>query len=67
MLSGYLCNDVTGGVPVQKQKFNLPVTYNGMVWSASGSRFYVSGGSNDIVYPFKRSAGPFSSTHPSSC
>src|SRR3984893_11337320 len=35
--------DVTGPVPVQKQKFNLPITYNGLVWDASGARFYVSG------------------------
>ena len=51
--------DVTGPVPVQKQKFNLPVAYNGLVWNASGTEFYVSGGANDIVYPFKKAAGSF--------
>jgi YVTN family beta-propeller protein len=51
--------DVTGRVPVQKQKFNLPITYNGLVWDASGTEFYVSGGADDIVYPFKKVNGAF--------
>lgn len=51
--------DVSGPVPVQKQKINLPVTYNGMVWDSSGTRFYVSGGADDIVYPFKKVKGAF--------
>jgi len=51
--------DVSRGAPVQTQKFNLPVTYNGLVWDPSGERFYVSGGANDIVYPFKRSGHSF--------
>jgi YVTN family beta-propeller protein len=46
--------DLSGVVPVQKQKINLPVTYNGLLWNSSGSRFYVSGGSDDIIYPFKK-------------
>jgi hypothetical protein len=49
-----LVYDVSGPVPVQKQKINLPVTFNGLVWDSSGSSFYVSGGANDIVYPFKK-------------
>jgi YVTN family beta-propeller protein len=51
--------DVSGPVPIQKQKINLPVTYNGMVWDQSGSRFYVSGGSSDIVYPFEKVGSQF--------
>jgi YVTN family beta-propeller protein len=51
--------DVSSGTPVQKQKFNLPVTYNGLVWNASGTRFYASGGANDIVYPFVKVNGSF--------
>ena len=51
--------EVTGPVPVQKQKINLPITYNGLVWDSSGTRFYVSGGADDIVYPFKRVNGSF--------
>lgn len=51
--------DVTGPTPLQTQKFNLPVTYNGLAWDASGSRFYVSGGANDLVYPFKKAGTQF--------
>jgi DNA-binding beta-propeller fold protein YncE len=46
--------DVTGPAPVQKQKVNLPITYVGLTWDATGTKFYVSGGANDIVYPFKK-------------
>jgi YVTN family beta-propeller protein len=54
-----LVYDVAGKTPVQKQKFNLPITYNGLVWDASGTEFYVSGGAGDIVYPFKKVASTF--------
>jgi hypothetical protein len=51
--------DVTGSVPVQTQKLNLPITDNGLVRDASGAGFYVSGGADDIVYPFKKVNGSF--------
>jgi YVTN family beta-propeller protein len=51
--------DVSGPAPVQKQKLNIPVTYCGLVWDPNGSRFYVSGGVNDVVYVFKNSNGAF--------
>jgi YVTN family beta-propeller protein len=51
--------DVTGQAPVQKQKFNLPIAYNGLVWDSTGTKFYVSGGASDIVYPFKKVADAF--------
>jgi YVTN family beta-propeller protein len=51
--------DVSVPVPIQKQKFNIPVTYNGLVWDKTGSHFYVSGGSDDIVYVFKKSGSQF--------
>jgi len=51
--------DVSGPTPIQKQKINLPVTYNGLLWDKNGTRFYVSGGSDDIVYPFKRVGSRF--------
>src|SRR5215470_3041596 len=51
--------DVSCRVPIQKQKFNIPVTYNGLVWDKTGSRFYVSGGSDDMVYPFKKVGSQF--------
>src|SRR5262249_35982202 len=46
--------DVSSGLPVQKQKINLPVTDNGLAWAADGERFYASGGAQDIVYPFRK-------------
>ena len=51
--------DISGPSPVQKQKLNLPITDNGLVWDASGNEFYASGGANDIVYPFKKMSGSF--------
>jgi YVTN family beta-propeller protein len=51
--------DVSGSAPVQKQKINLPVTYNGLAWDPTGTRFYASGGADDIVYPFKNVNGAF--------
>ena len=49
--------DVRGAQPVQKQRLNLPDTYNGLVWGPSGKRFYVSAGTDDRVYVYKAS-GP---------
>jgi len=51
--------DVSGPVAVQKQKVNLAMTDNGLVWDSSSTGFYVSGGANDIVYPFKNVNGSF--------
>ena len=51
--------DVSGPAPVQKQKFNLPHTYNGLAWDSCGTRFYVSGGADDMVYPFRLVNGSF--------
>src|SRR5215469_7560715 len=51
--------DVSGPVPVQKQKINLPVTYNGLIWDKRGTRFYASGGADDVVYPFKKVGSTF--------
>ena len=51
--------DLSGPTPVQKQKLNIPLTYCGLVWDPSGSRFYVSGDSGDMVYVFKNARGSF--------
>jgi hypothetical protein len=59
--------DVAGPVPVQTQKINLPVTYNGLAWDPRGNRFYVSGGADDIVYPFEKVNGAFQLDPHSSC
>jgi YVTN family beta-propeller protein len=42
--------DVSGAHPVQKQVISVPNTYNGVVWSPSGTEFFVSGGDNDNVH-----------------
>ena len=51
--------DVSGPVPVQKQKLNVPVTYCGLAWAPGGSRFYVSGGIGDVIYVFKKDGDQF--------
>jgi YVTN family beta-propeller protein len=47
--------DVRGAKPVQKQKINIPNTYQGLIWDPSGTRFYVAGGIDDRVEIFKNS------------
>jgi len=45
--------DVRGAKPKQKQKINIPNTYQGLIWDPSGTRFYVAGGIDDRVEVFK--------------
>ena len=45
--------DVRGPKPKQKQKINIPNTYQGLIWDPSGTRFYVAGGIDDRVEIFK--------------
>jgi YVTN family beta-propeller protein len=45
--------DVRGAKPKQKQKINIPNTYQGLIWDPSGTRFYVAGGIDDRVEIFK--------------
>jgi hypothetical protein len=33
--------------------------HNGLIWDKGGTRFYVSGGGNNIVYPFKKVGSQF--------
>jgi YVTN family beta-propeller protein len=47
--------DVRGAKPKQKQKINIPNTYQGLIWDPSGARFYVAGGIDDRVEIFKNS------------
>ncbi|HUI80654.1 MAG TPA: hypothetical protein VLY24_22170 [Bryobacteraceae bacterium] len=42
--------DISTPVPVQKQVIPIPVTYNGIVFDPSGTRFYVSGCTTDNVH-----------------
>jgi YVTN family beta-propeller protein len=41
------------GSVTSRQVLNTPSTYNGMVWAPDGTRFYVSGGTNDRVLIYK--------------
>jgi YVTN family beta-propeller protein len=44
--------DVSSGNLIERQKINIPNTYNGLAWSGDGKRFYVSGGIDDRVYVY---------------
>ncbi len=54
--------DVSGGAPVQKQAIPVPNTYSGLAFSPDGTRFYVSGGVNDNVHFYARTAGTWAET-----
>ena len=42
--------DISTPAPIQKQVVQLPVTYHGIVFDPSGTRFYVSGCATDNVH-----------------
>ena len=42
--------DISTQVPIQKQVVQIPVTYNGVVFDPSGTRFYVAGCTTDNVH-----------------
>ncbi len=44
--------DVSGPVPVLRQRIDVPNTYCGLSWFSDGRRFAVSGGADDRVYLF---------------
>src|SRR5262249_58901717 len=46
--------DIAGGEPKQRQALPVPNAYNGLVWRADGTGFYVSGGGDDVVHGFRR-------------
>jgi DNA-binding beta-propeller fold protein YncE len=48
---------VTNDTPRQSQVLQVPDTFDGIAWSPSGNAFYVSGGVDDDVHIFERSAG----------
>jgi DNA-binding beta-propeller fold protein YncE len=51
--------DVSGAAPVKRQVIDVPDSFQGLVWSPSGARFYVSGGVDDDVLEFAAAAGRF--------
>jgi YVTN family beta-propeller protein len=52
--------DISKGTPVQKQVLTVPNTYVGLAFAPGGDAFYVTGGVDDNVHTFKRSAGVWS-------
>jgi YVTN family beta-propeller protein len=52
--------DISTGAPVQTQVLTVPNTYVGLAFAPAGDAFYVSGGVDDNVHAFKRSAGAWS-------
>jgi DNA-binding beta-propeller fold protein YncE len=48
---------VANDTPRQSQVLQVPDTFDGIAWNAAGTAFYVSGGSDDNVHVFERSAG----------
>jgi len=49
----FLWYDVTGQAPVQKQRIQFAGDVQRAGVGPGGTKFYVSGGVNDIVYPFQ--------------
>ena len=52
--------DITGRQPRQLQVLTVPNTYQGITWSPSSDRLFVSGGKDDTVLEFTRSGATFS-------
>jgi len=42
--------DIATSTPIQKQVVQIPITYNGLAFDPSGTRFYVSGCTTDNVH-----------------
>ena len=51
--------DVAGPRPKQLQVIPLTNTFEGLAWSPSSERFFVSGGSDDVVLEFVRNQSAF--------
>jgi len=56
--------DVTHSTPRPLQVLQIPNTFDGIAWNPAGSAFYVSGGDNDDIHVFERSAGRWSEAGP---
>ncbi len=51
--------DAATGSLTKKQQISVPDTFNGLVWSPQGSRFYVSGGIDDRILVYKTDGTQF--------
>jgi YVTN family beta-propeller protein len=54
--------DITSGSPVQRQVIQIPNTYSGIVFSPDGAQFYVSGGKDDSVHSYTKTASSWTET-----
>ncbi len=54
--------DISGATPVQLQALPVPNTYSGIAFSPDGANFYVSGGDDDNVHFYARTAGKWAET-----
>lgn len=60
--------DVSKGDPRQVQRFSIPDTYDGIVWSPDGAKFFVSAGIDDRILVFAATGSavaPFAASYPS--
>lgn len=56
--------DISAPAPVKKQVVQVPNSDNGIVFDPNGLAFYVTGGADDNVHVFARSAGRWSESVP---
>src|SRR6267154_4616526 len=56
--------DIHARPAVKRQALKIPNTYFGLAWAPDGNRFFVSGGSNDNVHMFERSADTWTESSP---
>ncbi len=54
--------DISTPTPLQTQAIPVPNTFGGISWSPDGRSFYVSGGDDDNVHFFARTAGKWAET-----
>ena len=56
--------EVGSGTPSKRQQISIPNTFVGLAWAPDGERFYVSGGIDDRVLVYRRTAGEFAPDAP---
>ncbi|MEI2771052.1 MAG: hypothetical protein V9G98_10080, partial [Candidatus Competibacter sp.] len=56
--------EVGSGTPSKRQQISIPNTFVGLAWAPDGERFYVSGGIDDRVLVYRRTADEFAPDAP---
>lgn len=54
--------DVTGPLPVKRQVIQVPNTFLGIAWHPAGGRFFVGGGTDDVVHDYAETDGRYAET-----